>query len=51
MFISKDWGMKEEHDTRCFIDCYLALPLSLGHTFTEILTFRPVVPESKETQL
>ena len=28
-----------------------AAPLSLGHTFTEILTFQPVVAEAKETPL
>lgn len=28
-----------------------AAPLALGHTFTEILTFQPVVAEAKETPL
>lgn len=28
-----------------------AVLLPSGHTFTEILTFKPVVPDSKETAL
>lgn len=50
------WKRKDEEgrvwkEMGLFIDHCPALPLTLGHTFTEILTFKPVVPESKETPL
>lgn len=44
----RQWGKSRQmHLT----DQYPAVLLPAGHTFTEILTFKPVLPESKETSL